>query len=614
MPLSQEQQQIIAQQVLSAGASVAQIPNQGGSGQLIPFRPPTTSTSSGADSGYYNIANLTSEFLAGLYPPRYITLYDYNVGWNTRAHYIQPIGPAARISFRALELPAGIVIGLTRNPQDVGYQDIEYGFFITHQLPPPPDQSWGEYYAIVRNGELVAVPVHIAGASTHPRYTIQVRPGRIDFWVTLIDPVTGDDLSSTLVHSENAVYEFWQLSTALFRGGDKLTELVVEQGDGAILTMPAVSAFASEAVEYAGASVAIPAISVNSYDEADVTTADIVLPGVRAFGGDDVALSSPSIPAIRVVSYAAPDTDPIVDLSFASVDIPPAQVFCICYDLTFGSADLTLPMVAAFAAEDADATMGRPVIPAITCYATDDTNPSRCNIFEFVFCAGISAGFESYYLVINERAELVCLVSAAEIESAILREQISIQDTWSLADYLQAVISSIVSVEDMASISGQALQVWALHMDSMGSTRYDGYNFNSFATIDGVTYGAGEGGVYRLDGNNDDGTPIQSEVDFGSLDFGTNNRKALPYVYAGMAADGTTYLRVTAMVTGSNGRPTEQTFTYQVRDNTEGMKTHRFELGRGLESNFYGLKLVSEDSAFDLHNIEFMPLTLKRRL
>jgi hypothetical protein len=606
--LNQTQRDALAQQIVNSGSSVA----GPGSGRA----PGLGGSSGGGGSGVRQSASLSyySPSAPNLQAPATIT-YDYNIGWNTRAHYIQPIGPAARISFRALELPAGIVIGLTRNPQDVGYQDIEYGFFITHQLPPPPDQSWGEYYAIVRNGELVDLPVHIAGASTHPRYTIQVRPGRIDFWVTLIDPVTGDDLSSTLVHSENAVYEFWQLSTALFRGGDKITELVVEQGDGALLSIPAVGVFSSDDGEYTAAMAELPAITVTAYEVADETSADLTIPAVRVLGGDgSVILSSISIPPVQAIGFFEPDSGPIVDLTFASVEVPPVFAFCICYDLTVATVDLEMPAVAAFASDSEDVTMGRPVIPAILVAARDTQDLGRVSVFEFVYAIHVSAGFEAYYLVLNERAELLCLVSAVEIESAILREQINALDTWTLTDYLQAVISSIVSVEDMASISGQALQVWALHMDSMGSTRYDGYNFNSFATIDGVTYGAAEGGIYRLDGNDDDGTPIRSEVDFGSLDFGTNNRKALPYVYAGMAADGTTYLRVTAMVTGSNGRPTEQTYTYQVRDNTEGMKTHRFELGRGLESNFYGLKLVSEDAAFDLHNIEFMPLTLKRRL
>jgi hypothetical protein len=72
-----------------------------------------------------------------------------------------------------------------------------------------------------------------------------------------------------------------------------------------------------------------------------------------------------------------------------------------------------------------------------------------------------------------------------------------------------------------------------------------------------------------------------------------------------MASGGETILKVE-----SDGK----TYFYAVRDSTEGMKTHRFELGRGLRSTFYGLTLISEGPAFDLHNIEFHPVELTRRL
>jgi hypothetical protein len=88
----------------------------------------------------------------------------------------------------------------------------------------------------------------------------------------------------------------------------------------------------------------------------------------------------------------------------------------------------------------------------------------------------------------------------------------------------------------------------------------------------------------------------------------------MPYVYVGMASNGATILRVTAEVTSSNGRPALQTYDYRVRDNTELMKAHRFELGRGLRASFYDLELIADGTVFDLESIEFQPIALKRRL
>jgi hypothetical protein len=142
-------------------------------------------------------------------------------------------------------------------------------------------------------------------------------------------------------------------------------------------------------------------------------------------------------------------------------------------------------------------------------------------------------------------------------------------------------------------------------MDAMGSTRYENFDFNSFMTIDGETYGVNSTGIHRLGGSRDDGAMIPASVDFGSLNFGTNSRKALPYVYVGMSSSGKTVLKVEA-----DGA----TYHYTARDSTELMKAHRFEPGRGLRASFYGLTLMTDGEAFDLHNIDFQPVELKRSL
>jgi len=580
--------------------------------------------SGGSGGGSSGSASLTSfqtvrippgvsvnDYIAQVYPPRLVTVYDYNLGWNTRSYYPGVITPGTRIYFSALELPTGVVVGLTRTQNAVGYEDIQHGFFLTHR---EPGQLW---FSAIDNGDFTESLTMVPFATIY-RFSIVVHGNRVELWrhtLTFVDYDNFSESDPVMLKSIPVNYEPWNLTVAMFRGGDKISNMAVIPGNGADIAIPAVSVFASDVVEYSSADLSIPAVTVQAYEIEDTTSADVELPAVRVFGGDgSVVAASLTMPAVRATGFFASESGPVVDLTIGDPILPSITAFGICYDLTIGNADLTIPSVQMFASDQADLSVSSVTIPAIRATGRELSNPNRFDVFGFVFAIDFQEGFESFYLVVNERAELVGLINSTVIESAILREQINAVDSWTLTDFIQALISSVVSAEDMASISGEPLQVWALHMDSMGSTRYDGYNFNSFATIDGVTYGAGEGGLYRLEGNDDDGTPIRSEVDFGSLDFGTNNKKSLPYVYAGMAADGTTYLRVTSMVTSVTGRPVEQTYTYRVRDNTEGMKTHRFELGRGLDASFYQLKLISEDSAFDLHNIEFMPIKLKRRL
>ena len=163
-----------------------------------------------------------------------------------------------------------------------------------------------------------------------------------------------------------------------------------------------------------------------------------------------------------------------------------------------------------------------------------------------------------------------------------------------------------MSAGSLAGLTDSGFTVWTLNLDSDGSTRYENYDFNSFAEINGKYYGAKSDGVYLLRGADDDGEAIDSLVNFGNLSFGSINRKAMPYLYAGMSSDGKLVLKVEA-----DG----QTFLYTARDSTAMQKAHRFELGRGLQASYYDLEIqATGGQAFDLATIEFHPIELKRRL
>ena len=613
------QQQILLQ-AIQAGFGVIQFPG----GDNYTFKPdnntgrnkppPSTQGGGALDSVIVN----ARDYVAGLFPPRYVTQYDYNIGWNTRAHYKGFIGPNAKISFAALDLPAGIVVGLTTTPQSAGYEDIEHGFFLTHEVENIPHPApWSERFAIVYRGEVGAV-FDIPGASTNPKYTIWLKNGKIEYWVTLrtINVTTGEpeDGDSYKVAEVDADYKFWTLSTALYMGGDKITDLSVDQGSGGSLTIPAVGMFASDVSEYNTANIRFPAITSYGLDQASSTTSSITIPSVRAFAGDATALvAQMEIPAVSITAFSPESLEPLVDFTFGYVEMPSVMSQSICHDLTFGEADLSIPAVAMFASDVANVTVGRPTIPAVAVYAEDIEDPTRVFMREYAYPFHAISGVDTAFLLWTERHGLVGVVTATEIESALLLSQATQSDTWTAAEFLTALLSSTMSASDLSNLLDEQGDVWVLHMEPMGSTRYEGYNFNSYAVIDGVTYGANESGVYRLKGDTDDGTGINSSVDFGNLNFGTNELKSLPYVYVGMASTGETILKVTSTQT-VNGRPTEQSYFYTVRDDTETMKMHRFEPGRGLRSTFYGVSLISEGHSFDLHNIEFVPVSIKRRL
>lgn len=75
-------------------------------------------------------------------------------------------------------------------------------------------------------------------------------------------------------------------------------------------------------------------------------------------------------------------------------------------------------------------------------------------------------------------------------------------------------------------------------------TRYQGFEFDSFAQIDGVTYGAAADGLHEI---NYFGTgELNALVDFGATAFGVGTKKNIETMFIGMATDGTVYAKLSA--------------------------------------------------------------------
>lgn len=148
---------------------------------------------------------------------------------------------------------------------------------------------------------------------------------------------------------------------------------------------------------------------------------------------------------------------------------------------------------------------------------------------------------------------------------------------------------------------------WAATEQGGMVTRYSGYNFQSFAEIAGKHYGVRTDGLFLLEGTDDADVPISAEVNFGNMNFSRSELKHLPNVYVGTkATDGRLFLKV---------ETAQGEFTYEARRTDEEMATQRFDLGRGLRDNWFEFTLVAEDvTAFELDNVEFKPVTSKRRI
>jgi hypothetical protein len=160
------------------------------------------------------------------------------------------------------------------------------------------------------------------------------------------------------------------------------------------------------------------------------------------------------------------------------------------------------------------------------------------------------------------------------------------------------------------NVDGTQYDGWVMNTQSLASTQYQNYNFNSFAKLGNKYYGAMDEGIYLLEGDDDDGDEINALVQSGYLDFGTSHYKSIPSVYVGAKSDGDMMLRV---VTTEHGVREENWYSTNI--NNDLAASDRITLGKGLRSRYWEFTLTNVDGAdFDVHQIEMIPVILNRRL
>ena len=144
---------------------------------------------------------------------------------------------------------------------------------------------------------------------------------------------------------------------------------------------------------------------------------------------------------------------------------------------------------------------------------------------------------------------------------------------------------------------------YCVNLDSRAMTRYTGWDFTSVSG----DYGTKPDGIYLL---NCDGL-VESIIDFGKINFGSEELKRLPAVYAGMASESPLELTVAYV----DERDTEQSYDFLTRGSSTNMQIQRFDTAKGMRANWFNLSLSNTDGAyFKLASVSFAPTASTRRI
>lgn len=145
-----------------------------------------------------------------------------------------------------------------------------------------------------------------------------------------------------------------------------------------------------------------------------------------------------------------------------------------------------------------------------------------------------------------------------------------------------------------------------INTKNMSVTEYEGFEFNSLASVGNVSLAANENGIHVLRGSRMSGGPVDSRILSGLMDFGKDVLTVPKDVWLSMRADG----QLTLTVRTEEG----EEYSYPVPGLKDALHEERVKLGRGLKGRFFDFALENIEGAdFDLSKIAIMVDTLRDR-
>ena len=206
----------------------------------------------------------------------------------------------------------------------------------------------------------------------------------------------------------------------------------------------------------------------------------------------------------------------------------------------------------------------------------------------------------------NSRAVLASTLSAQILRVMWASSTATGASSFDVQTEVAMVLQSLIVGQSHWPFPAENVAVWAVNAETGATTRYEGFDFNSYAKIGDSYFGCKADGIYQLDGDTDAGEPIRAMVSFGKQDFGTSALKRITNAYVGVSGQGRLFLKI--MAEG-------QEYTYAARSYDENIQVQRFDTGKGLRVNWLEFELYNADGEdFELASVEFAVVPTSRRI
>jgi hypothetical protein len=142
---------------------------------------------------------------------------------------------------------------------------------------------------------------------------------------------------------------------------------------------------------------------------------------------------------------------------------------------------------------------------------------------------------------------------------------------------------------------------FAVNTETFAPWMYESYGYNSFAVVDGRVFAATGDTVVELNGDTDDGEPIQARIRTGLIDLNDPGVKNVPRAYLTYSSDGEMEMDAIAV---RDGRKSKSSCRMPAHD-SEAPSTQSAAFKREAFSNYWQFEIRNVDGAdFQLHQTE----------
>ena len=499
---------------------------------------------------------------------------DFQLGWTGRARSRKTVIGGVRTAFQVPRSVVGAVVGLNTGYSPTGYRDIRFAFYLSNGIA-----------RVMQRGEVV----HTIGAYVEGTvFRIDRAAGKVRYYV-----------NDTLVYESSNSAEAMHLDAALYSAGDTVDNpslTALTEGAGAFLPVSGIASnyLLSAAQGSLSALTGSAGVANSGYGSLAPLAGVASNYAYSAAHGSFLPLEGLADAGDLVPSYAL--ADGVVTMVTGSATGQTGTV---------GTGEGAL---AALLGQASDRPYGSAsgALRPLGGFADGQEGADNATVYEAVRLRAAAKAPMVVGVSVSSSLQAATVVLVTKQLDAIAMSALGLLAQVVCATTHEAVAWTVLTGGAIGAGPEEVPDVWVTNLTTSGSTRYEGFEFNSFAKIGHDYYGCRADGVYLLDGPTDAGEAIRAMVSFGKQDFGTSLRKRITHAYAGVSGEGRLFLKITA-----DG----QDYTYAARGSSDRLQQQRFDTGKGLCVSWLDLELYNADGEdFELASVEFVILPTSRRI